>query len=54
VQRILVNKNRIICKNEGTVAEFDYVVWVRQNGVLYNSTDPAGGPAGGKAVIRNQ
>ena len=55
-QRILVKKNRIVCDNENSsgTQEFEYVIWVRYQGKLYDSTDRSGGPAGGKAVIRNQ
>lgn len=55
-QKILVKKNRIVCANSDTSGtdEFEYVIWVRYQGELYDSTDRSAPPGGGKAVIRNQ
>ena len=55
-QRIQIEKNRIVCRNMNTsgTLEFEYVIWVRYQGKLYDSTDRSGSPGGGKAVIRNQ
>jgi hypothetical protein len=54
-QKIHIEKNRITSGNLGSQQQdFEYVVWVRQGDKVYNSTDTSQGPAGGKAVIRNQ
>lgn len=53
-QKILIDKNTIICGNKDVEGDYEYVIKVIHNNKLYFSMYPSPEAEGGKPVIRNQ